>query len=66
MNKEIENALTIVLEYLENKNAHTLGLMLDYEFNGCEDKDKDELLYRTYEVAKNFLYAGDVTILGRK
>jgi hypothetical protein len=66
MNKEIDNALKIVLEYLENKNAHTLGLMLDYEFNGCEDKDKDELLYRTYLVAKNFLNAGDVTILGRK
>ena len=66
MNKEIENAVKIVLEYLENNNAHTLGLMLDYEFNGCEDKDKDELLYRTYLVAKNYLYSGDVTILGRK
>ena len=66
MNKEIENALKIVLEYLEDKNAHTLGLMLDYEMNGCEDKVKDELMYRTYLVAKNFLYSGDLEILGRK
>jgi hypothetical protein len=66
MNKEIENALKIVLEYLEDKNAHTLGLMLEYQFYGCEDTAKDELMYRTYEVAKNFLYAGDVSILGRK
>jgi hypothetical protein len=66
MNEELENALKIVLESLEGNNAHTLGLMLDYQFNGALDREKDELMYRTYEVAKNFLYSGNLEILGRK
>jgi hypothetical protein len=66
MNEELQNALKIVLESLEENNAHTLGLMLDYQFNGAIDPAKDELMYRTYEVAKNFLYSGNLEILGRK
>ena len=66
MSKQLETAVKIVLDYLEDENAHTLGLMLDYQFNGCEDKTKDELMYRTYLVAKNYLYSGDISILGRK
>jgi len=60
------NALEIVLADLEHNNAHTLGLMLDYQFNGALDPVKDELMYRTYLVAKNYLYSGDIEILGRK
>jgi hypothetical protein len=53
MNEELENAYSLVLADLENRNSHLIGRLLEWDISGGED----ELMYRTWLVAKNFLYS---------
>jgi hypothetical protein len=51
MNEEQTKAARIVLDYLEDRNSHTIGRLLEWDlFDGRED----EISYRTWLVAKNF------------
>ena len=51
MNEELEKAYALVLEDLEDRNSHVIGRLLEWDIFGQED----ELLYRTWLVAKNFI-----------
>ena len=53
MNDELENAYALVLSDLENRNSHVIGRLLEWDISGGED----EHLYRTWLVAKNYLYS---------
>ncbi len=53
MNEELEQAYALVLADLEDRNSHTIGRLLEWDISGKED----EHLYRTWLVAKNFLYS---------
>ena len=57
MNEELEQAYALVLADLEDRNSHVIGRLLEWDISGKED----ELLYRTWLVAKNFLYSFDQT-----
>jgi len=65
-NAELFKAVELVTEHLTEINAHTLVKMIDFQFYGCQDEAKYEVMCATYEVAKNFLYSGNQEILGRK
>lgn len=64
--EQFAEAVKMVTDHLTDINAHTLVKMLDYQLNGAEDNQKDEVMYKTYEVAKNFLYSFNNEVLGRK
>lgn len=64
--EQLDDALKLITDHLTEINAHTIVRMIEWQFHGCEDTAKDEIMARTYEVAKNFLYAGNPEILGRK
>ena len=53
MNEELEQAYALVLADLEDRNSHLIGRLLEWDISGGED----ELMYRTWLVAKNFLYS---------
>ena len=53
MNEELEQAYALVLADLEDRNSHLIGRLLEWDITGGED----ELMYRTWLVAKNFLYS---------
>ena len=53
MNDELEQAYALVLADLENRNSHLIGRLLEWDISGQED----ETVYRTWLVAKNFLYS---------
>jgi hypothetical protein len=53
MNEELEQAYALVLADLEDRNSHLIGRLLEWDISGQED----ELMYRTWLVAKNFLYS---------
>ena len=57
MNEELEKAYALVLADLEDRNSHVIGRLLEWDISGQED----ELLYRTWLVAKNFLYSFNQT-----
>ena len=57
MNEELEQAYALVLADLEDRNSHVIGRLLEWDISGQED----ELLYRTWLVAKNFLYSFNQT-----
>lgn len=57
MNEQLEKAYALVLEDLEDRNSHVIGRLLEWDISGQED----ELLYRTWLVAKNFLYSFNQT-----
>jgi hypothetical protein len=63
---QLDEAVKLVTEHLTEINAHTLVRMIDFQFYGCEDETKYQVMSNTYEVAKNFLYSGNEEILGRK
>ena len=52
MNEELEQAYALVLADLEDRNSHTIGRLLEWDISGKED----EHLYRTWLVAKNYMY----------
>jgi hypothetical protein len=52
MNEELEQAYALVLADLEDRNSHTIGRLLEWDISGRED----EILYRAWLSAKNFLY----------
>lgn len=52
-NQELQHAYTLVLADLEDRNSHLIGRLLEWDLSGGED----EILYRTWLVAKNFLYS---------
>ena len=51
---ELEQAYKIVLADLEDRNSHTIGRLLRWDMTGDPE---DELMYRTWLVAKNFIEA---------
>lgn len=54
---ELEQAYELVLADLEDRNSHTIGRLLAWDFKGSnEDTREDELMYRTWLVAKKFMY----------
>jgi len=53
MNEELEQAYALVLADLEDRNSHLIGRLLEWDIAGGED----EVMYRTWLVAKNFLYS---------
>ena len=53
MNEELGQAYALVLADLEERNSHTIGRLLEWDITGKED----EHLYRTWLVAKNYLYS---------
>ena len=53
MNPELEQAYALVLADLEDRNSHVIGRLLEWDITGGED----EHLYRTWLVAKNYLYS---------
>jgi len=55
MNQKQNKAAKIILDYLEETNAHTLAKLLSWELYGEKDPNKDEILFRAYLSAKNFL-----------
>ena len=58
MNEELEKAYALVLEDLEDRNSHVIGRLLEWDINASALSAKEyELLYRTWLVAKNFLYS---------
>lgn len=59
MKKELEEALTIVMEHLTDINAHTVAGMLDWTLNGNPDSLKDEKFYRAWLAAKGIIYGLD-------
>lgn len=52
---ELNDAMWKVLDHLEEYNSHTLGRLLHWEMFGSVSDREDELIYRTFLVAKNFL-----------
>jgi hypothetical protein len=64
--EQFENTVRSIIDHLTDINAHTLARMLDYQIFGSENELEDEVMCRTYEVAKNFLYSFDQELLGRK
>jgi hypothetical protein len=64
--EQFAEAVKMVTDHLTDINAHTLVMLIEYTLYGCKDERKAEVLDRTYEVAKNFLYSGNTEILGRK
>jgi hypothetical protein len=59
MNEELENALKIVLDDLEQNNNHVIGRLLFWAY--YEDQlteEQAELSYRAYLLAKQFIYGG--------
>lgn len=48
---ELDKAYEIVLADLEERNSHTIGRLLRWDLTGQED----ELMYRTWVVAKTFI-----------
>jgi hypothetical protein len=48
---ELQKAYEIVLADLEDRNSHTIGRLLRWDITGQED----ELMYRAWLVAKNFI-----------
>ena len=56
MNEELEQAYALVLADLEDRNSHVIGRLLEWDIRGSLE---DELMYRTWIVAKNFMYAGE-------
>jgi hypothetical protein len=58
MNEELEQAYALVLADLEYRNSHLIGRLLEWDINKeALSPREDELLYRTWLVAKNFLYS---------
>ena len=53
MNPELKAAYELVLADLEDRNSHTIGRLLQWDITGKED----ELMYRAWLVAKNFIEA---------
>ena len=53
MNPELQAAYELVLADLEDRNSHTIGRLLQWDITGKED----ELMYRAWLVAKNFIEA---------
>lgn len=51
----LEEAYKLVLEDLENRNSHTIGKLLEWDYTGQED----EILYRAWLNAKNFIQEKD-------
>ena len=60
MNEELEQAYALVLADLEYRNSHLIGRLLEWDISGKED----EVMYRTWLVAKNFLYSSQATPKG--
>ena len=60
MNEELEQAYALVLADLEDRNSHLIGRLLEWDISGKED----EVMYRTWLVAKNFLYSFQATPKG--
>ena len=57
MNPELQAAYELVLADMEDRNSHTLGRLLAWDIGGSsQDSKEDELMYRTWLVAKNFMY----------
>lgn len=54
MNKEQMEAARVVLDYLEENNSHTIGRLLAWDLFGEQDPKRDEILFRTLLVAKQF------------
>lgn len=52
MNPELQAAYELVLADLEDRNSHVIGRLLEWDIKGGED----EHLYRTWLVAKNYMY----------
>lgn len=52
---ELEKAYEIVLADLEDRNSHTIGRLLQWDYTGQED----EILYRAWLCAKLFLEQAD-------
>ena len=53
MNEELEQAYALVLAALEDRTSHLIGRLLEWDISGKDD----EVMYRTWLVAKNFLYS---------
>jgi len=53
MNEEQTKALQIVLDYLEDTNAHTIGRLLAWN---CLGLGNDELMSASWEAAKKEMY----------
>jgi hypothetical protein len=54
---ELEKAYELVLADLEDRNSHVIGRLLQWDITGGnEDTKEDELMYRTWLVAKKFMY----------
>jgi hypothetical protein len=53
MSDELKRAYVLVLADLEDRNSHTIGRLLEWDITGKED----ELIYRAWLVAKNFMYS---------
>ena len=58
---ELQKAYEIVLADLEDRNSHTIGRLLAWDFKGSneggnEGSKEDDLMYRTWLVAKKFMY----------
>ena len=54
---ELEQAYELVLADLEDRNSHVIGRLLQWDITGGnEDTKEDELMYRTWLVAKKFMY----------
>jgi hypothetical protein len=64
--EQFEKTVRSIIDHLTDINAHTLARMLDYQFFGAQNELDDEVMSRTYEVAKNYLYSFSQEVLGRK
>lgn len=53
---DLDTAYQMVLADLEDNNNHTVGRLLYWHKYGTNDKSQNELMYRTWLVAKKFLY----------
>lgn len=49
--KELEDAISLVLEWLEEENAHTIGALLEWQYGGGW-KWPDEKMLRAYKAAQ--------------
>ena len=60
---ELDKAYELVLADLEDRNSHTIGRLVAWDRSGSNENTKEnELMYRTWLLAKNFVYGG----LGRE
>ena len=64
--EEFKQQVRAIIEHLTDVNAHTLARMLDYQIFGTDNELEDEVMSRTYEVAKNYLYSFNQELLGAK